>query len=257
MKEYNYLQAIIMSFYSPKLYRDVANNWGGGTVLYLFILLVIGWSLMMIKFETAINLIATQFSNEFVLQFPEIIVKDGQIKTPENKPYFIKDIKNKQVIAVVDTSGQYTDLDKMPGAALLATKDSISYYDDKDNHHIQVQKYPSNINWDLKPEEVKSLVVQFADWLWVAILPIAIFFSFAYRLIQAVIYACIGKLFALIGGIPIAYTKVLKLSLVAITPAFILSIIFSFLELSFHFDNLLFFVVAMAYLVFALLANKS
>ena len=41
MKQYNILQAIVMSFYSKNLYRDVAKNWGGKAFLYLFLFLKI------------------------------------------------------------------------------------------------------------------------------------------------------------------------------------------------------------------------
>ena len=43
MRQYNLLQAIPMSFYSRKLYQDVAQNWGGMAILYLLFIVFLSW----------------------------------------------------------------------------------------------------------------------------------------------------------------------------------------------------------------------
>lgn len=257
MKEYNYLQAIYMSFYSPKLYRDVCNNWGGGAVLYLFLLLAICWAAMMFKYQPSINIAATQFSDKFVMQMPELVIKDGKITTPLNQPYEIKDPDSGALFAVIDTSGKYTSLDNAPkDTKVLVTKDAIYYYDN-DTNNIRVQKAPQNVSWDLKPDQVKAAVVKFAGWLWVLLLPLFLFLSLIYRLIQAVIYAAIGMIFAAIGKVDITYGKVLKLALIAITPAIIIGTILDWLNVEFHYEWLLFLVLGLGYLAFAILASKN
>lgn len=254
MKQYSYLNALYMSFYSKKLYRDVANNWGGGTVLYLFILLLLCWSVAMVKYQAEANLTVHQFSDKIVMQMPEIILNKGQIKTPEDKPYFIKNLDDGTVFAIIDTSGTYAKENLPKNVIFLVTKNALFTYNDK---QWQEQKYPANLNWDIKPVEVKDLIINFSDWLWLVLLPGGLFASFIYRLIQSVIYAGIGKVFSLLGGIELDYTKILKLTFIALTPAIILSTILDVFGVRFDFQGLVYFVFGMGYLVFALLANKN
>src|SRR5438445_8530600 len=111
MKQYGWFRAMIMSFYSRNLYRDVAENWGLGTFVYLFLLLSICWAVLMFHIQPGITLATAQAINEIVPQLPApMIVKDGKLVTPENKPYIILSKETKEVIAVIDTSGKYTDL---------------------------------------------------------------------------------------------------------------------------------------------------
>lgn len=256
MKEYNYLQAIYMSFYSRKLYRDIVQHWGGGVVLYLFILLLLCWVAMMFRIQPTINIGLKQISDKYVMQLPEIKFKDGQAQTPENKPYFITEPNAGKVIGVIDTSGKYKTLDDVPKTAqMLLTNDMVYYYDNSNN--IKSGTIPKTLNADLKPEQIKTSIIKFGGWLWILLLPFFLLGSFIYRLVQALLYAIIGKIFAALGSISLDYSNVLKLSMIAITPAIILGTILDWFDVTFHLQWLLYFVIAMVYLVFALGANRA
>ena len=56
---------------------------------------------------------------------PELTIENGQASTPEERPYIINDKGTTEPFIVVDTTGQYTDLDQT-SAAVLITADRIS-----------------------------------------------------------------------------------------------------------------------------------
>lgn len=256
MRENNYLQAIYKSFYSRELYRDVAMNWGGGVVLYLFILLVISWLVFSFRAETSIVTSFKLMAVKIAPQLPEIKVKNGLLTTPEQRPYLINDPDTGTLIAVIDDSGKYKTLEDAPkGTKILLTHDSVYFFNDNDNS-VKAQKLPDNLNLDVTSEQAKKVLAIFGEWIWFFMLPILLLSSFVYRLIQAVIYAVLGKIFAVISGNPIEYSKILKLSLVAVTPAIVVSTVLTTAGIWFPFEGLVLFIISMIYLIFAIGANK-
>jgi hypothetical protein len=257
MKEYSCFQAMFMSFYSSRLYRDVAKNWGAGVILYLFILLLISWGVMMFHYQPVITTSFTEGVNKFAPQFPEMTVKDGEISTPENRPYFITDPDNKEeVIAIIDTSGKYVDFSNAPKDAVILVTQTKTYFLDK-SKNVKENTIPKNLTLDVSPEKIKHAVIKFVGWSWVLLLPALLLGSFAYRLLQALVYAIIGKFFAALSGVRLTYTEVLKLSMVAVTPSIVLGTLIDWFNLSFPFAWLVCFIVAMGYLIFAIRSNKN
>jgi len=256
MKRYNYLQTIYLSFFSRDLYRDVAKNWGGGVVLYLFILLLICWAVMIVRYQPVINHSFQHIANELAPQIPEIHIKKGEVSTPENRPYLIKDKESGETIIIIDTSGKYPDLNETPSSTkVLITHDKVYYVDDSNSERIQ--KIPAKITVEIKPDQVKQSLIKIADWLWVIFLPILLILSFAYRLVQALIYAVIGKIFSALSNASLSYAELLKLSMVAVTPVIVISTILDWFSVAFPFQWLLYFIITMAYLIFAIGANKT
>lgn len=256
MKRYNYLQTIYLSFFSRDLYRDVAKNWGAGVVLYLFILLVICWAVMIFKFQPGLNRSFQHVANELAPQVPEIHVKNGEVSTPENRPYLIKDPESGEAIAIIDTSGKYPDLNETPSSTkILVTNNKVFYLSDANSEKIQ--KIPTNVTADIKPDKVKQVMIRVVDWLWVIFFPVFLLVSLAYRLIQALVYAVIGKMFSALSNVPLTYSELLKLSMVAVTPVIVLSTILDWFTVTFPFQLLVYFIISMAYLIFAIGANRT
>lgn len=255
MREYNSFQAIVMSFYSRKLYRDVVSNWHGSVILYLFLLLAVSWLAMMFVIQPFIKTGADEITTKYILQVPVVTVHSGIASTPENRPYMVKDPDN-EVVAIVDTSGQYQNLSSTPvGTKVLLTKDTIYYYDS--SHGVKVTPLSNTLNITLQPEQVKRKIIQFSGWLWLLVFPFALVISFIYRLAQALVYAVLGKVFAALGGIDISYSNVIKICLIAVTPAIIIATVLDMCAVTFHLEWLFYFIITMAYVIFGIGANRA
>jgi hypothetical protein len=253
MKQYGCLQAIYMSFYSRALYRDIAKNWGAGVMLYLFMLLTICWTCLMFRIQPTINSSATHFANAVIPQLPQkIVIKNGIVSTPEDRPYFVRNLDTKETIAIIDTTGKYTTLEEA-NTSFLMTKDSMIY---ADKSAVKIQKLPTDLNINIDPIVVKGFTIKFIGWLWVILFPVLLLCSFVYRILQSLFYAVLGKLFAILSKTSILYFDILKLTMVAITPAIVISTIVDFFNVWPHGHLLFYFVLSMGYLIFAIYANK-
>ncbi|EKD54511.1 MAG: hypothetical protein ACD_60C00076G0002 [uncultured bacterium] len=254
MKQYGYLRAIYLSFYSRDLYRDVAKNWGAGVLLYLLLVLALCWVVMIFRIQPAINQGAAQFVEVIVPQLPSFIhIEDGVAKTPENRPYYIKNPETKEVIAIIDTSGKYKNLEEAR-TRLLITKDKAIY---TDNEVIKIKKIPEHFTLRINRAETKEVTLKFMGWLWIILLPLFILVSFLYRLIQSIIYAIFGTFFAVMMGVNTPYATVFKLTMVALTPAIVISTVTDWFGYGFYHHMLLYFILSMAYLIYAIRANKN
>lgn len=257
MRQYNYLQAIFMSFYSRRLYRDVGENWGAGVFLYLLLLLAICGGITIYYIQHKMNyLLATNNGDVYVQQMPQAIhIKNGMIETSENRPYIIKDPETKETLVVIDTTGQYTTLEKAQ-ADILVTRDSI-LYNDTPKDRVTIQRIPEKLVMDITPSVVQDKILRFGNWIWVLLFPFVLIFSFLYRIVQSLFYAIIGKIFAVLLNVPLPYVRVFKLAMVAVTPAIVLGTALEWLRVGINHQTALFFALSMLYLIFAVRANKN
>jgi hypothetical protein len=265
MKQYGFLQALVMSFYSRDLYRDVAKNWGGNAFIYLLLLLALCWIPLTIATQMALNV--AMYSKDatpidtFVAQIPVLTLKkDGTLSTPENKPYLIYTPNPKKLVAVVDTTGQYTTIENQP-FDVLVTK--TSYIGRKDDGTIEIHQVPKGTDYVLHPDVIVAKVKGWLGYLWIIMFPVAILGAFIGRLILALFYALIGKIMSLVSNAELPYSTIYLLTLVALTPAIVIGTVLDVTNLlltaagvGFAHMGLIYFAIAMIYLFFAIISNK-
>jgi len=253
MRKYSVWQAIPMSFYSRKLYRDVAKNWGGTAFLYLFLIVALSMIPATYLLQVALNQVYVNVSDKFVAQIPVLTVKDGKISTPEKRPYIIKDNDNKEVIAVVDTTGKYKTLEASKGELLITETEVIT----KPSHNqTRIDQIPASTNLVFDPIVVNEYVKGTFGYAWIFIFPTLVVFMFLYRLIQAFIYAIFGRIFSAVLGADVSYGQALKITLVSITPVIVLLTFKWLYAVEVPYCGLWAFLLAMVYLFYGVSANK-
>lgn len=254
MSEYNIFQAIFMSFYSKQLYRDVAQNWGGKSIFYLFVLLILVWIADTVVFQAGLNQIYSRYAESIVAQTPILTIKNGVISTPENKPYIITEpVKNKPII-IIDTSGQYTDINQTQ-AIMLVTPTQVITKTKPDE--IRATKINQSLNSVIDPHEINLVIMKYIDYVWIAFLPLVVIFSFIYRIIQALLYSILGKIMSAIFGVPLTFGQVMSITIVALTPVIVLSTIFDYFSINYPHEYLSYFVLSIAYLLYGIVANMK
>jgi hypothetical protein len=253
MSRYNMLQAIVMSFYSRKLYRDVAMNWGGKAFLYLLLLLALSWIGMTYLFQHGINQFYAQYSGAIVSQMPILTIKDGKMSTPENRPYLITDPDHER-IAVIDATGQYTTLEQAKTDILVTQTQVISQ--SKPNE-TRTNQLPPNFNAVIDPNVINAYIKKFVGFTWIFIFILFVVSAYIYRIIQALLYGIIGKIFSSICRVPLSYGQILQIVLVAITPAIIIATIVDLLNVEFPYEMWVYFLISMFYLFYGIIANKN
>ena len=221
LKKYNCLQALYMSFYSRNLYRDVAENWGGGVILYLLLLILICCSLSVISMVPPMGVsYHAKFENiadQVITQLPsQITLKNGLISTPENRP-------------------------------------------SKDANKITIQKIPPTLNITVTAAKGREWFLFFVDWFWLLILPFMIVGVFVYRVIQAAFYSVIGMIMAYTFKRQLDFLKIYKLAIISITPTIVLTTFFDWYSRTMtpFYVLLCYFILSMAYIMFAILSNPE
>jgi uncharacterized protein DUF1189 len=255
MKRYSLLQPLYLSFFSRDLYRDVRSNWKGTGFLYLLLLLALTWMPVMAKLHASLAAGIRQEAPKFVNQVPKITILHGEVSIDRPVPYTIADPDSGTPLLVIDTSGQISSLDQTPAVALL-TKDKFMFRQERKGE-TRIHDLAAIDEFTLDRDRVNGWVQAFGKYFATVAYPFALAGSFVYRILQMLLYAAIGLLFAKMLNASLDYVTVLRLASVSITPAVILSTLRTVVNVTVPAFWLLCFAVAMGYLFFAVKANAE
>lgn len=254
MKRYTHFHALVMSFYSKALYRDVAKNWRGVGLLYLLLLLAICWIPATYQLHKNWQYFMAVEAPPVIAQMPSLTIVKGEAAIKESVPYFIKYTNSERVLGIIDTSGQFSTL-KDTEAKVLLTKTQLII---RNGPHDELTYSLSNFPSLTFTRDNYTYFMHFLDhWLLILFFPLALFISLVYRFIQAVIYAVVGLFFNTVIKSKLSYINILRLSTVALTPVIVVATIFSYFDITFAAEMPAFFFFAMVYLFFAVKANQE
>jgi hypothetical protein len=261
MKYTNLLLAIPKSFYSATFYREVAESWHGRSFLYLLILLFICWLVIAGVFASKANhgmrFMAKQATQ---LQLPIIHFDKGMASTKPAKVFEIKDPDSNKIFLIIDTENKIQDFQKSD-ALVLIQKHAIFIKQQQTPEKITQYYYPKELTYKLGPSQIQWFFKTLSAWvmpiIFIVLLGFGLLFSYAYRIIQILIYALIGMIFNAILGRKLPYESLMSLSIICITPAIILSTIFAIFFIYFPYEWLFYFLLSMVYLFFAIKATPK
>jgi len=246
MRRYSIFHVPALSFFSKKLYIDVGLNWKGVNFLYLLLLLAVCWIPTVINLHRGISNFVNNEAPAIVNQVPEITITDGQVSVKETQPYYIKDPDSNEPLAIIDTTGQIKSLEDTDAFCLLTGNKLITKKSEFENTTYDL----SNVKaFAVDSERITGWLQIGRKFLAVVIYPFALSGSYVYRIIQALIYAAIGLLFASFCKTTLSYAALIRLAVVAVTPCIIVSTILGLTGTSV--PPYLYLVLALAYLFFA------
>ncbi len=264
MRQYNIFHAFFMSFFSRKFYRDVGENWRGIGYGYLFILALLVW------IPTMLNgyLHWRQFTNnelpKIIEQLPQAVIKDGELSIDTKSPFFLRDPeKPNSIIAVFDTTGKYTDLSNLE-TNILFTKTAF-FIRDKKSDNVKEIRYiddDSLRNLDLSHDSINNFIDHYKEkalLLFFSVLYfVLVLLWFVYRMVQVLLYATVGIIFTkIVSNVKDDFGMLMRLTSVAITPAVIIGTALEFFPGHSHVPLLGYLGISLAYLFFAVVANKN
>jgi uncharacterized protein DUF1189 len=248
MKRFCILHPLLLSFYSPALYRDVAGSWTGVGILYLLLLLALCWIPPMVKLHRSTAAFLDVIGPSVLDQIPTVSIHRGEVSIQEPQPYVIKVPGSDTPLVVIDTTGQTTA--ESSRAMLLLTKHQAVVR----KNDFETRTYELTGIQDLTVD--KNTVGRILDtgkkWLALLLYPLALAGSYAYRILQVLMYAAIGLLFGELLKARQEYPVMLRVSCVAITPAVVVDTLRGVLGYESSLSWLSFcFLLSMGYLFFA------
>ncbi len=252
MKNFNFFQLLIGSFYNPEVYRDAVGNKKGSTFGYLFFLVVICTIPLMISIFTGMNTFLKDDGKFIIDQVPEITFSDGHASMKEASPYFIKTKEGNAIIAIdLSDSAQITEL--QGDTRLLLTRSKlIAQQKENETRTYDLSKVT---NFTLNASKI-NFWLGYAWIVYILIFVCILICLYIYRLLQALVNGIFGLIISAIIKVNLDYTALLYISLVAITPVAILASVLWATDLNIPAKGWLGFILAIGYIGFGINANK-
>jgi hypothetical protein len=252
MKKFSIIHIPVLSFFSKDLYRDVGLNWKGLCFGYLLLILAVCWIPAAVRLHTGFAGFVQNDAPTVVEQVPEITITDGQVSIDKPEPYYIKIPDTNENLAVIDTTGTITSPHDANAFCLLTKTGIIMKQSDFETRTYDLSQIES---FTVSGEGIMKLLHIVKKVLVIILYPIALISSYIYRIIQALIFAAIGLLFASMCRVSLSYGALLRLSVAAMTPSMIIKTVFGLVGVYLPcIILLLYFLITLAYLYFGVKA---
>jgi Protein of unknown function (DUF1189) len=250
-KRYHLWQIPALAFFSRALYRDVALRWQGVAFGYLLLLVAICWIPGSIRIQRSFAAFVDEEAPLIIEQVPEITIIDGQAFVDHPQPYTIRDPETDEALLVIDTTGTITSLEQTDARGLVTARQAIFQ---KSAIETRSFRFESVDRYTLDQQKIYHWLDMAKTWAAPVLYPLCTLGSFAYRIVQALLYACIGLLLASLCKGKLPFEALLRLSVIAITPAIIIGTLFDAATIELPLAGLWFFLLAMGYLLFGIRA---
>jgi hypothetical protein len=251
---FSVFETLYLSFYSRELYQDIARNRTGLFFPYLLLLLMFYWVPEMMNMHQNVSEFIADEAPQYVEQVPEITVTKGEASIKEAVPYTIMDKKENKPVAIIDTSGRITSLSNTPALVLLTKDKLVIRMDEKETRDIPLS--------DLG--EITVTKKLFYNWLAVVnnlfvvvLFPFMLLISFAFHVIQVFLLTLLGGNFSKYFNAPLDFRALVRLSVVAFTPAIILEAVHAVLDIQYPYSMFISFLIAAGYLFYAVGCNSE
>lgn len=240
-----------MSFYSKSLYQDVGMNWRKISYLYLLLILSVCLIPSMFKTRGVVSDYLAQKAPGIVKQVPVILISKGQVSVDIQMPYLINDPDSKKPLIIIDTTGQTASLKGSPALVLLTKKELLLKKSDTESRTFDLSGIDT---LTIDQSTVYSWIETFLDYFVFVLFPLALLFSFSFRIIQTLIFSLVGMALAKNLKIRLKVSSLVSLAIVSMTPAIILDAVHNYVDVTIPSWWLIDFLVAMGYLFFAVKA---
>ncbi|MBI5846601.1 MAG: DUF1189 domain-containing protein [Nitrospirae bacterium] len=251
---YSSIQAVYLSFYSRELYQDVARNWNGLCLPYLFFTLMLFWIPETMNMHRTVSDFLADEGPNYVEQIPVITIAKGEVSIKEEMPFTIYDKKNKTPFAIIDTTGKTTSLDNSP-AHVLVTKNALIVRKDEK----EVRSLPLSDVGDTTI--TKTLIYEWIEIIKNLILavffPLILLLSFGFHIMQVILLSFLGGNFAKYFHVNLGFRTLIRLSAVAFTPPLLLEAVHAILDIAYPYSSLMSFIIAAGYLYYAVGSNSE
>ncbi|MGD9016044.1 MAG: DUF1189 family protein [Desulfobacterales bacterium] len=214
------------AFYSREFYRSAARRWKRHAIVYLLVLSLVYTvsAVYRLKMETADILNASL--PLLAQQIPEITIDRGRVRIDADEPYLIKGPGNGEVVAILDTTGQYRDLSGTKSVVLL-TADRL--YVRRGAESVKEIDLSTVDGFHLNRDRMMAWMSSMVAWMPVMVFPFAAVAAFGLRLVQAIIFGAVGMAMTLGLKRPIPFQAAFSIAAAALTPAILLDAVFNFL----------------------------
>ncbi len=254
MKQFTIWQAPFYSFWSKSFYVDVAKNWHGLAYSYLVLLISFTWIFMSIKKQMDFNYFVDHKLSPVIVQMPVVTIDKGILSIDQPSPCTLKGSSGQPVVTF-DTTDKPMDPEAMPGI-FLVTKDSVYGKHQPPEQKLDLSSITDHvvINKTVAQQFFADLGKSFALIVFIIAAPVGLVFC----ILQSLLYGLIGKGIARLNNVNLTYAALVRLSVVAMTPALLIDSIIKVRSVdvtTWMAWPIAAFFINISYLMFAIFAN--
>jgi hypothetical protein len=254
MKNYSIFHVPVWSFFSKALYREAALEWQGTGFAYLLLLLAVCWIALILQVQAKFSRFVDQEAPKLICQIPAFSIVKGKAAIQEPQPYLIKEPKTGETLLVIDTTGSITSLDEAKAFGLITETQAIFR---KNKFETRTFSFREIDQFTLDQDKITGWLNVARKSLFAVLYPLAVLASFTARLVQLLIYAAIGLLFASWCKCQLTYPALLRLAAVAVTPGIIIKTILTLAQTHVPGAGWWYFLLAMGFLFFGVKASSQ
>ncbi|HEY2584475.1 MAG TPA: DUF1189 domain-containing protein [Tepidisphaeraceae bacterium] len=252
-RKHSRLTALVLSFFSPDLYRDVARRWRGIGFLYLVLLLAVSWLPVAAKIQVSFTRFVQHDAARVLAGFPAITINNGVVSIDRPEPYVWRDADSGEVILYVDTTNAFDTPEAARAKVKLGRSQMIVKQSEFETRSYDLSQFKS---FYVNRARLLGWMQVASYWIGLGIFVFGLVFTLIWHVIQVLIYGAIGLLLAMMmNARGLDYPALVRLAAVAITPAILLSTAFDLTGAAVPYAGWLFFALEMGYLAFAVKAN--
>jgi hypothetical protein len=251
-RRFTIVHPLILAFFSADLYRDAGRNWRGASFAYLLLLSLISTVPWLMRAQAAIDIFVTEHTPGIIEQVPDITITGGEVRIDAEQPYFIEDPETGKTLFILDTTGTMTSLQDTEAQGLLTDRNFLHRQREWEIRTYDLSEIES---FELNREILNEWAEIGRKWLVFFLFPFVLVFTFAVGTILVLLYAGLGNLFCNATRITLSYPALVSIAVMALTPAWLLGILFGLLRIEVPFWWLVSFLISMSYLYLGVRAS--
>lgn len=252
-KKIDPLSAVYKSWYSPDIYREAAHCWRGLGFRFLLGLLFGLWLLAAIHVQIVVREFVLDYLKPMLQQMPKIQIKNG-IATVDrlDEVFQIKDPRDGRSLIYFDLTDSPKRVQSGDDGIFVEKRRVLFRLKGKDQVYDFEKQKDQLWEWGYHLRILDAL----ANWSGGIVLGVFWIASFIICALQALLFGLIGKLLAMFAKRRLSYPQLVRVSVVAMTPALIIDTVQKLLCFGIPAWDLVSALIALGYLIYGVKVNS-
>lgn len=248
----NTIRTLYLAFYCRDAYIRAAREWRGIGFGYLFTLILISSVCIGIWVHIWANAIILQVEKVILPQLPMLTIKDGRMTIDKELPYVIT-IAGSPAIRFDRTADQPADPAEF--APIIFGENEVAHFV-RDQGKVKKWIYEKIWSLVLDPLGVARHIKFLKTWLGLIVAAILLPIHFAWVASQTLILGAIGRVYTATMNFYLSYSKLVRVSVVAVTPGVVLGTLLIVTNQFFQLWLGIYGIMAAVYLFYGVYSNK-
>lgn len=248
----NTLRTLYLAFYSKHAYIRAAREWKGIGFGYLFVMIFLSSLAIGIWVHAWTNLAIAQVEKLILPQMPTMTFKDGRLTIDKELPYLIT--VNGTTIVRFDKSDEQP-ADPQEFAPVIFGETEVAHYV-RGTGRVKEWVYKKLLSLIIDPLTVAKYVKFLKTWFGLCFALVLLPLHFLYVASQTFMLGAIGRIFTSTMHFYLSYGKLVRISVVAVTPGVVLGTLLILSNQIFALWLGIYGIMAAVYLFYGVFSNK-